>query len=152
MIDYANEAGIQPALVLGDDLEPHCPGCLEQFDFARAKMERVAGVMHCRCPDCGKETILPPAWETASALSFPPHGKVLDQTDIIGLLQHCDTAQIETLGTILVKMAATKVQRWSGRMTLVLDYRLGRLGDLEIDRHEVVRLNARRQDGGPAVP
>ena len=148
MIDYDNDFGGLPALGLGDDMEPHCPHCLEQFDFARAKMERKDNVMHCRCPDCGQWSIMPPVWETASALSFPPHGKVLDKTDIMRLIQHCDEAQTEIVASILVKMATTKAQRWSGRMTFVLDYHRGFLGDMEVNRHEIVRLNTRRKAEG----
>jgi len=151
MIDYDNDFGGLPALGLGDDMEPLCPHCLEQFDFARAKMQRVDGIMHCRCPDCSKESILPSVWETASTLSFPPHGKVLDRADIIGLLHHCDDAQIEIIGNILVKMATTKAQRWSGQMTFVLDYHLGLLGDMKVDRHEIVRLNAKGKAAGAAT-
>ncbi|MBB5348703.1 hypothetical protein JWG42_07650 [Desulfoprunum benzoelyticum] len=151
MIDFDNDLGGLPALVLGDGMESHCPHCLEQFDFARAKMERIDGVMHCRCPDCCKWSIMPPAWETASALSFPPPGKILDQTDILRLIQHCDETQTEILAGILVKMATTKAQRWSGRITFVLDYHLGLLGDMQVNRHEVVRLHSPRKTGDRAA-
>jgi len=153
MIDYDTDFGGLPALVLGNGMEPHCSQCLEQFDFARAKMKRIDGVMHCRCPDCCKWSIMPPAWETASApLSFPPHGKVLDKADIMRLIQHCDEGQTEILGTILVKMATTKAQRWSGRMTFVLDYHKGFPGDMEVNRHEIVRLNTLRKDEPVSLP
>jgi hypothetical protein len=152
MIDYGNVFGSLPALGLGDGMEPHCPHCLEQFDFARAKMERIDGVMNCRCPDCCQWSIIPPAWETASARSFPPHDKMLDKSDIMRLIQHCDEAQTEILGTILIKMAATKAQLWSGRITFALDYHRGLLGDMQVNRHEIVRFNTLRKAKAPALP
>ncbi len=61
------------------------------------------------------------------------------------LLQNFDASQLEIFSGIAVRMAGIKAEGWTGQTTFVLNYHVGGVGDMQVNRGEIVRLQKKRK-------
>lgn len=63
-----------------------------------------------------------------------------DYKDLEMLLRNFDEEQLEIITCIAARMAAAKSDRYTGKTVFELNTNQGGLGDMRVDRSEVVRL------------
>ena len=63
--------------------------------------------------------------------------------DLKRLLENFDAEQIEVMEAIAVRVAGIKVERYTGEVSFSLNANQGAIGDIQVNRREIVRLKKR---------
>ena len=66
------------------------------------------------------------------------------KSDLIRIIDNFDEAQLEILGGVIVRMASVKAESWTGQLTFILNSHQGSVGDMHVNRGEVIRLQKKR--------
>ena len=66
-------------------------------------------------------------------------------TELNKLMSNFDDTQLEVLAAIVVRMAGLKAERWTGKVSFELNSNLGSLGDLHVNKGEIVRFGGKKR-------
>ena len=61
------------------------------------------------------------------------------------LLENFDTDQLEIITGIVLRLAAVRAERWTGKINFEINANQGGFGDMHVNRGEVVRLQKKRR-------
>jgi len=65
--------------------------------------------------------------------------------DLQRLWQNLDDDQQEIIAGIVLRMASAKAERWTGQVSFIVNFGQGGIGDMQVNRGEVVRLQKKRK-------
>jgi len=68
----------------------------------------------------------------------------LSETDLQRMISNMDHSQLEILSNIALRIASAAAERWTGQITFSVNMHMGGLGDMGVNRGEVVRLQKKR--------
>jgi len=70
---------------------------------------------------------------------------IVELTDLMKLLGNFAPDQVDALSIVAVKMATIRAENWTGEVSFSLNANQGAVGDVHINRREVVRIGTKKR-------